>query len=172
MKITIIPVGQADNAVITKRSRRLNLTFGCPVYIDTALKLPARAWHHERNQYLASGLLDMLSAVSAGENGKVLGITGADLYAPGLNFVFGQADLTHRAVISLYRLDPRTYRLPPDNDLLLERAVKESIHELGHTMGLTHCTNPTCVMYFSGTLDDTDRKQAAFCGQCQPKLLK
>jgi hypothetical protein len=43
------------------------------------------------------------------------------------------------------------------------RAAIEAIHELAHTYRLTHCTNPRCVMWFSNTLTETDRKGTRFC---------
>jgi archaemetzincin len=54
----------------------------------------------------------------------------------------------------------------------MDRTIKEAVHELGHTFGLEHCENARCVMHFSNSLADTDWKQAKFCSQCRPKLIK
>lgn len=172
MKVILTPIGPLDKTAIQELRHKLQMTFGCPVSVAPALEIPEQTYDAERRQYLASGFLDILRSTSVKKNAKVLGVTGADLYTSGLAFVFGQADFTGTAVISLYRLDPRTCNLPPDKNLLLARAVKEAVHELGHTTGLKHCPNPECVMFFSNSLDDTDRKQAAFCSQCRPKLLQ
>jgi len=75
-----------------------------------------------------------------------------------------------RAVISLARLRPEFYGSPPDAPLLLKRAVKEAIHELGHTHGLGHCRDPRCIMCFSNTLHDTDVKGPGFCAACGRKV--
>ena len=48
--------------------------------------------------------------------------------------------------------------------------VKEAIHELGHTFGLFHCNNKLCVVYFSNSLYDTDRKGKRLCLDCKNKL--
>ncbi|PYQ44358.1 MAG: hypothetical protein DMF77_07340 [Acidobacteria bacterium] len=45
----------------------------------------------------------------------------------------------------------------------LHRVAVEAVHELGHTWGLDHCRDPTCVMWFSNTLAETDRKTSTFC---------
>jgi archaemetzincin len=50
--------------------------------------------------------------------------------------------------------------------------MKEAVHELGHTYGLSHCRDIHCVMCFSNTLGDTDRKGVRFCAACEPKLPK
>jgi archaemetzincin len=43
---------------------------------------------------------------------------------------------------------------------------------LGHTYGLQHCSDPKCVMYFSNTLGETDRKRDKFCPQHQAELSR
>lgn len=97
-----------------------------------------------------------------------MGVTSYDLFVPGLNFVFGEARLPGRVgLISTYRLRPSSNDA---DDLFRERVVKEAIHEIGHMVGLEHCSNTSCVMYFSNTLADTDEKGADLCGQCQSQL--
>ena len=50
------------------------------------------------------------------------------------------------------------------------RVLKEAVHELGHTLGLAHCPHPKCVMHFSNTVADTDRKGTDYCAACQARL--
>jgi archaemetzincin len=100
---------------------------------------------------------------------KILGIVDHDLYVPELNFVFGEAG-RKAAVISLTRLRQSFYLLTEDQNLFHQRVLTEAVHELGHTFGLGHCGNPKCVMFFSNSLMDTDRKGSEFCPACRDKL--
>lgn len=125
--------------------------------------IPADAYNPRRRQYLADDFL-AVARRQAGEH--VLGVTDCDLYAGNLNFVFGLAQHPGKAaVISLYRL-----RFHADAATFRARAVKEAVHELGHALGLGHCPNPACVMYFSNNLADTDRKGAEPCEACRLRL--
>ncbi|RLG67791.1 MAG: archemetzincin, partial [Methanobacteriota archaeon] len=72
--------------------------------------------------------------------------------------------------VATQRLDPIFYGEPPNPQLFRERTSKEVIHELGHTYGLGHCSRQSCVMHFSNTLLDTDRKSHHLCPSCR-KLL-
>ena len=173
MKITLKPIGSIDNNTLEELKEKLNQTFGCPVEITPEAFKLEQAYNSKRGQYLASKLLAWLKKSGLGKDEKVLGIVDLDLYAPGLNFIFGQADIISGvAIISLCRLGQEFYESPSDEALFLDRAVKEAVHELGHTFALEHCKNARCVMHFSNSLPDTDWKQAVFCSQCRPKLIK
>jgi len=169
MRIILKPIGNIDNDILEELKQRLNKTFGCPIeIIPQPIDLDS-VYDPERGQYLAPALLAKLESQGVSKDEKVLGIADVDLYAPGLNFVFGQAYTSSGvAIISLYRLREG----PADKAKLLDRATKEAVHELGHTFGLEHCSNSKCVMHFSNSLQDTDIKQVTFCGHCRPKLIK
>jgi archaemetzincin len=138
--------------------------------IGTALELPPIAYDTYRKQYRSDMIIEWFQHRVTSENIKLL-ITGADLYAPPLNFVFGQAQYPSRiALISICRLDPKYYGKPYSHDVLLNRTVKEAAHELGHAFGLHHCPNPTCVMSFSDNINEVDEKYSIFCKECLRKL--
>lgn len=112
---------------------------------------------------MAGAFLKELRLPAAGSADKYLGVTTADLYSRGLNLVFGQADVGGpAAVISLARLG--------SGQALRERALKEAVHELGHTLGLAHCRDKNCVMWFSRVLTETDFKSDDFCPRHQAEL--
>jgi len=133
--------------------------------VAPVVPLPAAAYHPERRQYLSTAILDALAAAKRPEWERLLGVADADLYVPSLNFVFGEGDPRRGvAVFSLARLRDR------DERLFEKRAATEAIHELGHTYGLSHCSNPHCVMWFSNTLSESDRKGLKFCAEHQSEL--
>jgi archaemetzincin len=169
MEIDLQPVGDLGEDVLVYLKAGLHNIFGCPVSINQPMPLPVEAFDPKRDQYLSDQFLDELRKL---ENKKtVLGITPVNLYTPGLNFVFGQADPDHAtAIISLNLLRQENYGIPPDEGLLQERALKEAVHEIGHTLGMPHCPDGSCVMHFSNSLMDTDYKRQYFCGHCQPQL--
>jgi archaemetzincin len=101
---------------------------------------------------------------------RLLGVTDVDLFVPELNFVFGEADARRGvAIFSLARLhtDGRRART-----VFLKRAATEAVHELGHTYGLDHCADSCCVMWFSNTLAETDRKGLAMCPDHRSRLAR
>jgi archaemetzincin len=89
-----------------------------------------------------------------------------DLYATELNFVFGEASGVDRvAVFSLARLYSMTGAGKDKEKTVERRTVIEAMHELGHVFNLSHCPRRDCVMWFSNTLAETDRKSTQFCPQ-------
>jgi archaemetzincin len=114
-----------------------------------------------------------LVTYSTTQNCHLLGIVEQDLYSPPFYFILGQADMRNSvAVISLFRLKfiPSMPNILVARQTFLARTFKEALHELGHTHKLRHCKDKSCVMYFSRSLADTDRKEQRFCKNCLRKL--
>jgi archaemetzincin len=128
---------------------------------------PRYAYDDTRCQYNSKLIIKHLLDQSLQDSFRLLGITSVDLYVPILKFVFGLAQIQGKcSLISLHRLCPKFYDQPSDPDLLLARAEKTALHELGHTLGMTHCRDRRCVMYSSVRIEDTDSKQPDFCLTC------
>jgi archaemetzincin len=162
--IVVVAVGGIDANVLSHLRRELAKTFGQPSRVGKALPIPLKALDPSRAQYSAGAILEELHPEEAE---RMLAVVDLDMFVPGLNFVFGLADLPgRRAVIGLPRLRERFYGGHDDEELFLARVAKEAVHELGHTFGLQHCANRHCVMAFSNSLEDTDRKEQTFCSAC------
>ncbi|MBS7656441.1 archaemetzincin family Zn-dependent metalloprotease [Candidatus Bathyarchaeota archaeon] len=174
MKISVLPMGEVEENVLkTLQCRLVKVFSGSTCKIMPKFTVPKECYNIVRQQYNSTLILREtlrlaeLAEMLGSREDRALGVVDVDLYAEGLNFVFGEAQCPGKvAVISLYRLRPEFYGAPKNEGLLIERAVKEAVHELGHTFGLRHCLNPLCVMHFSLHIGMTDRKQAEFCISC------
>jgi archaemetzincin len=144
-------------------------TLFAPISVETTpLPTPAKAYESTRDQYRAAPFLAALGAqVPSGVHG--LALVNLDLFVPQLNFIFGVAQPNRHALVALPRLSPTFYGLSDKPPLYLQRVNKEALHELGHVLGLDHCTN-YCVMRFSNTLADTDEKPDTYCSACHGRL--
>lgn len=100
------------------------------------------------------------------------GVTALDLYIPILTFVFDEAQLHGNcAVVSSFRLRQEFYGLPSDPALFRERLRKESVHELGHTLELSHCDDYQWVMSPSHGVERIDFKTSHLCKSCRAVAL-
>jgi predicted Zn-dependent protease len=145
-----------------------------PPQLDSSMA----SFNEQRNQlnsdkllrWLTTSIMNNTKSYDPGET-IILGICNIDAYLRGLNFVFGQASLTEGvAAIYLPRLRQESYGLGADRSIFIERVLKEATHEVGHVFGLDHCPKRSCVMHFSNSLADTDRKAKDFCNMCTNKL--
>jgi archaemetzincin len=163
MGILLVAVGEIDKNVIDRLRIDLNKVFNKQVSIGKGMPDPDYAYNKKRNQYLSTSILNAITEQKEyAPYEKILGMVDHDLYVPELNFVFGEAS-RKAAVISVTRLRQTFYHLPEDQSLFHRRVLTEAVHELGHSFGLGHCQNPRCVMFFSNSLTDTDRKGSEFC---------
>lgn len=171
-KVVVVPLGTVDVDFLMKLASSIEevLPFVKCAISPLLLNLPEDAYNPRRRQYNSNIIMMRFQGKF---KDRVLMVTKVDLYVPGLNFIFGQAECPGLlALISLARLDPRFYGEPYKEHLILDRAVKEAVHEICHTYGLAHCSNPTCVMRFSNSILDTDLKSKTLCNLCKVKLSK
>ncbi|RLF24879.1 MAG: hypothetical protein DRN15_01185 [Thermoprotei archaeon] len=143
------------------------------VVIGNPLDLPSDAYDKRRRQYRADIILQWLRSRKQGWS-FVLGVTDADIFIPGFNFVFSAHNKPVHAdigLLSLARLRQRFYGLKEDHALFLERVKKQTLHIIGHFLGLPDCANRYCVMSYANSIVDVDTKTSDFCPLCQGRLV-
>lgn len=171
--LTLIPSGSSAFSIAGWLKPQLEEKVGYAVSVNKSISLPQGAYEPMRKQYQGDKILKLLKGYSREYGTKVLGLIDADCFAEGLYYVFGQAVLRgNEAFIALSRLRQTFYGLPDNHTLFQKRVLKEAVHEIGHSLGLLHCSNSECVMYFSYSLHDTDIKGPDFCNKCKCMLKK
>lgn len=165
--VRLIAVGEVQQELLSELADSLEKNLGVVAQVGPGIEAPAEAYNSRRKQYFSTEILRVLNAMKPGGRLYLLGVTELDLYVPTLNYVFGEAlPLRNVAVISLHRLRQEFHGRDADRSMLSKRMTKEAVHELGHVWGMRHCPNPSCVMFFSNSLEDTDKKSAGFCDKC------
>lgn len=169
--IGLVPVGRIHEPALEMLKLRLPEKFSgasCPI-VDFSVD-PREFLNSGSGQYHSTRILAALERQGQNtDQDRLLGVTDLDLYVPNMNFIFGEARMPGKvAIISTHRLKGVTDY--GGEELFLGRTMKEAMHELGHTLGLKHCERSDCVMHFSNSLKDTDRKSEDYCGSCSKKL--
>jgi archaemetzincin len=171
MRIGILRIGRISADVADRIQETLSNTLPETTVsvIEKEIEVPQQAFNETRKQYRSDIMLTAIRncAEERPEFDRVLGIVDVDIFISRLNFVFGEAEHPGKAaVISLWRLRPEFGHQPPNEEVFEERSAKEALHEIGHTLGLDHCTNPFCAMHFSNSILETDVKKTFFCSRC------
>ena len=172
-KLQLLPIGCPDTELIEWLQETLHEKFRVSAEILSPGLDPLFALHAERQQYHSSEILGSMQRYINGNTWRLLGVTPCDLYIPILTFVFGEAQLGGKsALVSYHRLRQEFYGLPADLDLLANRLLVEAVHELGHTLSLTHCHDYQCAMATSHTVEWIDIKDSGFCEDCLARALQ
>jgi archaemetzincin len=180
-RIDLLPVGEIAEHVLEALRDDLARALRLECRIIPFPLAPDFALHAERGQFHSSEILvrmrqhyqQVMKNNSSGDPPwRLLGVTSFDLYIPILTFVFGEAEVGGCcAIVSSHRLDQRFYGLPPDPALERSRLLKEAIHELGHTLHLTHCEDYRCAMSPSHAVEWIDLKDSEFCSACRNRIF-
>ena len=161
--VRFLLLDEVDSPILEGVTSLARTVLGVGTTIRTNLRCEG-GFDPARGQWRAEAMLERCVVPDASPDSYVVGLTSKDLYVPPLNFVFGLAVRERRvAIVSLHRL------MEGGRETVVTRIAKETIHEVGHLEGLAHCRDERCVMWFSNTLTETDRKSAEFCSECEAR---
>jgi archaemetzincin len=170
--LQLLPIGNCDGRLLTDLAPAMANLFRVPTQVLQVRLDPEFAYHAERQQYHSSEILQEMQRYVGTDSWRLLGVTAVDLYIPILTFVFGEAQIGGPCgLVSLNRLQQEFYGLAPDRDLLKQRLLKEAVHEVGHTLDLTHCDDYQCAMAPSHAVEWIDLKDGVLCSSCQNRVL-
>ncbi len=189
----IVFIGKISNSILKKLDFYINNIFNSFFYeilfIGEA-KIPPALYENEirkEHNLLKQGtkkvilqptnkIYNILKNLMRKHNFNVgLGLTDLPIYSSNdesLLFLFGESNINDRcAIVSTYNLVSQLYEESRDNLKLSNRIIKEVIHEIGHTIiGLDHCLAIDCVMRYSKSIEEIDKKSVNLCKKCQSKL--
>jgi len=170
--MVLVPVGTIDEPLLERVAKALQDTFQRPATVHRSLPVPKYAYNPTRAQYHSAAILKRVETLRVTDWDAAIGIVDVDLFVPEVPFIFGEADRSTRsAIISLTRLRPETGTTESKRELTFKLLMSECIHQIGMIRGLAHCPNNRCVMFFSATVQDTDKKGMAFCANCRKRLM-
>ena len=170
--LQLLSIGDLDGGLLMDLGPMLADIFRLPCEVLPRRLNPEFAFHGERQQYHSSEILQRMQRYVSAESWRILGIAAADLYIPILTFVFGEAQMGGPcAVVSANRLRQEFYGLSADRTILRERLLKEAVHEIGHTLDLTHCDDYRCAMAPSHAVEWIDLKESTLCASCMARIF-
>ena len=169
--LCILRLGPVEGEVLDALEVGLWRAFGCAIERLGGQQEPIFAFDRERQQYNSHMVLREAAASVPRGASRLLAVTGVDLFIPMLSFVFGQAQVGGAAaLISVARLRQEFYGVRSNPRLTCLRAVKEGIHEVGHTLGLAHCRDRRCPMSLSNSIRQVDEKSDELCENCSMRI--
>ncbi len=162
----LIPVFGADRSIVADLEKRLQKQHGVRVKATTDMGLDAEHFDVEHQQFIADEIAKSATVILNRLRGNSK--TPAIVIIPGdmndkdfrLRYIFSMHFFNDQiTVMSLARIDPRSYRQPVNHDLVVDRATKLINKALGyHMYGYKASSDIGNVMYgpIMG-LDDLDR---------------
>ncbi len=172
-KITVYPVHNMDGyKFINQIEAAIRFYDREPDVSVNVIPLSSKEYDSGRRQFKADLIIERIAQVrDSDKKGKSIGVTSFDISMPNMNFVFGVTNTLKKvSLLSIARLALVSKELFLGAKTVEERIFKESAHEIGHLLGLTHCPESTCIMSFANTLKQVDDKLPILCNNCREKL--
>lgn len=184
--IALQPLDHYDTGQLTTLSKEISIFFNVRVLILNPVEVPQSFYSRNNNYpgrdgYSADSLAQFLYRFSNDSIIKVVGITHANIFILKKRLVqtdnerrvlnephiiFGLGDVGGNASVVSDRLLQSV-----DKGLFENRLKKVILHELGHNLGLTHCTVDSCLMSeTNGDIAKLNKTGGDYCKKCRRKL--
>lgn len=180
--VLLQPLGEVSARHLDSVDIALRREHGVEVLRAAPVPLPKHAFVNVRApRYRADSLIAWLRSIKPDTVDRIMGLTTVDISAtkrdqtgaikaPSWKYtdfgIFGLARVGGAScVISTYRLGDA------DHPKFHDRLMKISVHELGHTRSLPHCTDLACVMRDAvERMASVDGCGRALCPACRSRL--
>lgn len=171
LSIEIQPIGPVNASVLRSTEVTLVNRFHCKVTVNKEVEMPVNFLNATKSERYSAD--DLLQWLRPDRKAIILAITSKDIYTnnpPRNDSLWGVLGLGkcpgNDCIISDHRfkdLDATRYE---------HRLQVLILHEIGHNLGLPHCSSPHCIMNDAeGKLTTLDSCGLAYCEHCQ-HLLK
>lgn len=165
--IGVVPLGEVCELTAKSVAAHIFGYLHLDALILPPMEHPMYAYNERRHQYDAGAIITAMESLSFPQCDKIVGIVDLDLFIPIFVHVFGEARQGgSAALVSIYRLKPPGSPSQEALSLQMERAAKVALHELCHLYDLHHCMDVSCLMHFSGGLEDLDQTPLHLCRYC------
>lgn len=181
--LVLVPLGAPSTAqlrVLARTGRYLAASYGLPVRFEPPVPLAAipawarRAAHGFGPQVNTRWVLDSLLVARRAPDARFeVALSAFDLYPDeNWNFVFGQALPAQGVGVWSMARYGNAEASPDEEAMVLARTLRTSSHEVGHLLGLPHCTTWRCLMNGSNSLPELDLRPLSLCPACTAKVCR
>ena len=162
LSVIFLLLGYKEEVPSRKLQKEIETFYHIKVKVIKA-DLPRSAYYAPRNRYRADSILNYLKRTYP--NDHVVALTSVDISTTKGSVkdwgVFGLGSLQDNVCItSVYRLK---------NKNAYDRTLKVCLHEIGHTLGLLHCSSgqPCFMKKGDQTSKTLDKEPLTMCTQCK-----
>jgi archaemetzincin len=145
--------------------------YNVQVKVLPRVDLPEQAYYAPRRRYRAEKILPFLLEKLPSDGDRILGLTGVDISTNKGHIkdwgILGLANLGGKeCIVSSFRF----YGPAREGTHARILLAKVAVHEVGHTLGLNHCTTRGCLMEDAGGLVRTCDREYDICARCRSML--
>ena len=184
-EIVLVPISGRQEEIIETLQFNLKQTFpNTKITVDQSIvTLPKEIFNPKRQQYDAADILEEIDRLFSDQRSTqmVIAVIDDNIYSENLNFVFSSIDIENNiGVVSTYYLQKEVpissdtvNRLEFALEVTDKRVYKTTLRMVGGMVGLESgiSRGSECVMNFSSTLIELDKKGLAWCDD-ETSILK